>query len=271
MDLLELGLLWPLCGACVIGREMAWRGVCRGAFLPRSGEPRRIAFPAHATKSNRYIGPVLAAKLGTLTIADALAFGLEPDSFVRPGTASMRSLRRAQFFLPERRLRSPRRAGDVARLQVPQSGSYRNRIRGRHLELSLWKPICPAANSKPRGKSPAEGFDGSRGRPGKPHKAAFGPRPIWRWVRWFKTTNAHRAQLAALRHKRALKALLGKAAKTTMDFMRRNRSRRAATVYLLLKHAGRARHARTQNWERLRRGARRPLRHSPYYARARPR
>jgi hypothetical protein len=162
MDLLELGLLWPLCGACVIGREMAWRGVCRGAFLPRSGEPRRIAFPAHATKSNRYIGPVLAAKLGTLTIADALAFGLEPDSFVRPGTASMRSLRRAQFFLPERRLRSPRRAGDVARLQVPQSGSYRNRIRGRHLDLSFWKPICPAANSKPRGKKPVPKVSMSR-------------------------------------------------------------------------------------------------------------
>jgi hypothetical protein len=70
MDLLELGLLWPLCGGHVIGRETAWRGVCRGAFLPRSGEPRRIAFLAHATKSNRYIGPVLAAKLGTLTIIE---------------------------------------------------------------------------------------------------------------------------------------------------------------------------------------------------------
>jgi len=51
----------------------------------------------------------------TLPITDALAFGLEPDSFVRPGTASMRSLRRAQFFPPARRLRSPRRVGDVAR------------------------------------------------------------------------------------------------------------------------------------------------------------
>jgi hypothetical protein len=117
-------------------------------------------------------------------------------------------------------------------------------------------------------KSPAEGFDESRGRPGKPHKAAFGPRPIWRLVRWFKTTNAHRAQLAALRHKRALKALLGKAAKTTMDFMRRKRHLRSATIYKLLKRAG---HAGTQNWERLRRGPRRPLRHSPYYARARSR
>ena len=68
MDLLELGLLWPLCGGRVIGRGIAWRGVCRGAFLPRSGEPRRIAFLAHARKSNRYIGIVLAAKLGTLPI-----------------------------------------------------------------------------------------------------------------------------------------------------------------------------------------------------------
>lgn len=68
MELLELGLLWPLCGGRVIGRGIAWRGVCRGAFLPRSGEPRRIAFLAHAGKSNRYIGIVLAAKLGTLPI-----------------------------------------------------------------------------------------------------------------------------------------------------------------------------------------------------------
>ena len=68
MDLLELGLLWPLCGGRVIGRGIAWRGVCRGAFLPRSGKPRRIAFLAHARKSNRYIGIVVAAKLGTLPI-----------------------------------------------------------------------------------------------------------------------------------------------------------------------------------------------------------
>ena len=68
MDLLELGLLWPLCGGRAIGRGIAWRGVCRGAFFPRSGEPRRIAFLAHARKSNRYIGIVLAAKLGTLPI-----------------------------------------------------------------------------------------------------------------------------------------------------------------------------------------------------------
>jgi hypothetical protein len=39
----------------------------------------------------------------------------------------------------------------------------------------------------------------------------------------FKTTNALRAQPAALRHKRALNALLGKAAATTSGFMRRNR------------------------------------------------
>jgi hypothetical protein len=268
MDLLELGLLWPLCGACVIGREMAWRGVCRGAFLPRSGEPRRIAFPAHATKSNRYIGPVLAAKLGTLTIADALAFGLEPDSFVRPGTASMRSLRRAQFFLPERRLRSLGMSPGFRSRSLDHTGIAFEAVT---LIFLFGNRFVPPRTQSLAAKSPAEGFDESRGRPGKPHKAAFGPRPIWRLVRWFKTTNAHRAQLAALRHKRALKALLGKAAKTTMDFMRRNRSRRAATIYLLLKHAGRARHARTQNWERLRRGARRPLRHSPYYARARPR
>ena len=268
MDLLELGLLWPLCGACVIGREMAWRGVCRGAFLPRSGEPRRIAFPAHATKSNRYIGPVLAAKLGTLTIADALAFGLEPDSFVRR--------RCGHFAAPNF---SCRNDGFVSHGELGMSPGFRSRsldhtgiaFEAVTLIFLFGNRFVPPRTQSLAAKSPAEGFDESRGRPGKPHKAAFGPRPIWRWVRWFKTTNAHRAQLAALRHKRALKALLGKAAKTTMDFMRRNRSRRAATIYLLLKHAGRARHARTQNWERLRRGARRPLRHSPYYARARPR
>jgi hypothetical protein len=65
MDLLELGLLWPLCGGRVIGREMAWRGVCPAHFF-LVPEPRRIAFPAHATKSNRQIGIVRAAKLGTL-------------------------------------------------------------------------------------------------------------------------------------------------------------------------------------------------------------
>jgi hypothetical protein len=42
-----------------------------------------------------------------------------------------------------------------------------------------------------------------------------------RWVRWFKTTNAYRAQPATLRHKRALNALLGKAAETAMGFMGR--------------------------------------------------
>src|ERR1700730_9156234 len=83
MDLLELGLLWPLCGGRVIGREMAWCGGCRGAFLPRSGEPRRIAFLAHATKSNRQIGMVFAAKLCTSTIIDALALRREPG-FVHP-------------------------------------------------------------------------------------------------------------------------------------------------------------------------------------------
>jgi hypothetical protein len=34
MDLLELGLLWPLCGGRVIGREIAWRA--GSAFLDRS-------------------------------------------------------------------------------------------------------------------------------------------------------------------------------------------------------------------------------------------
>jgi hypothetical protein len=138
----------------VIGREMAWRGVCRGAYLPRCGEPRRIAFLAHATKSNRQIGIVLAAKLGTLTIRDALAFGLEPDSFVRPGTAAMRSLRRAQFFPPARRLRPP-----------PWSFFLET-------DLSRRKPKASRQNAR------AEGFDESRGRPGKPQIAALGPWPI---------------------------------------------------------------------------------------------
>jgi hypothetical protein len=35
-------------------------------------------------------------------------------------------------------------------------------------------------------------------------------KPSRRWVRGFKTTNAQGAQPAAMRHKRALKALLGK-------------------------------------------------------------
>src|ERR1700730_2877133 len=83
MDLLEHALPRPLCGGRVIGREMARRGVFRGAFLPRSGEPRRIAFLAHATKSNRQIGMVFAAKLGTLSIIDALTLRLEPG-FVHP-------------------------------------------------------------------------------------------------------------------------------------------------------------------------------------------
>jgi hypothetical protein len=61
---------------------MAWRGVRRGV-VPCSGEPRRTAFLAPARKSNRQIGIVLAAKLGTLTIRDALAFDLEPE-FVHP-------------------------------------------------------------------------------------------------------------------------------------------------------------------------------------------
>jgi hypothetical protein len=57
-------------GGRVIGREMAWWWVCRRAFLPRSGETRRIAFLAHAMKSNPYIGMVLAAKLGILVLLE---------------------------------------------------------------------------------------------------------------------------------------------------------------------------------------------------------
>jgi hypothetical protein len=124
-----------------------------------------------------------------------------------------------------------------------------------------WKPTCPGAGSvrightwqkrrrKPkasRQKARAEGFDETRGRPGRPQNEILEPRPVWRAfhfflnllrrrVRWFKTTNAHRAQPAALRHKRALKALLGKAAETAMDFMRRKRHLRSATIYNLLK------------------------------------
>jgi len=103
-----------------------------------------------------------------------------------------------------------------------------------------WKPTCPGAGSvrightwqkrrrKPkasRQKARAESFDESRGRSGKPQKAALGPRLrafhfflnlLRRRVRWFKTTNADRAQPAALRHKRALQALLGKATETAM-------------------------------------------------------
>lgn len=86
----------------------------------------------------------------------------------------------------------------------------------------------------------AEGFDESRGRPGKPQKAALAPQwrafhyflnLLRRWVRWFKTTNAHRAQPTALRHKRALKALLEAA------LMRRrhaHRSRIASPTRLFL-------------------------------------
>ena len=140
MVLLERGKLWPLCGGRVIGLEMAWRRVYRGAFLPRSGEPRRIAFLAHATKSNRQIGIVLAAKLGTLTISDALAFQI---SFIRPGTAAMRSLRRAQFFPPPRRIRSPRRAGEVAQLQV--RGLYHPGIAFEAATLVLRIGISPKA------------------------------------------------------------------------------------------------------------------------------
>src|SRR5271163_18170 len=78
----------------------------------------------------------------------------------------------------------------------------------------------------------AKGFDESRGRLGKPQEVALGPQRrafhfflnlLKRWVRWFKTTNAHRAQPAALRHKRALKALLGKTAEKIMGFLGRNR------------------------------------------------
>src|ERR1700730_17052081 len=56
---------------------------------------------------------------------------------------------------------------------------------------------------------------------------------------WFKTTNAHRAQPAALRHKRALKTLLGKAAATIMVFMGRN-GRPPQRYTGLLKHPAHA-------------------------------
>jgi hypothetical protein len=136
MDLLELGLLWPLCGGRVIGREMAWRGVCRGV-VPCSGEPRRTAFLAPARKSNRQIGIVLAAKLGTLTIRDALAFDLEPE-FVHPARNRGDAVTSSRPIFPAGTTDSFATESCGSRpASGPRPVSSRNRIRGRHLGLRI--------------------------------------------------------------------------------------------------------------------------------------
>ena len=105
---------------------------------------------------------VLAAKLGTLTIADALAFGLEPDSFVRPGTASMRSLAAPNFFC--------RNDGFVRHGELGMSPGFRSRsldhtgiaFEAVTLIFLFGNRICPPANSKPRGKKPVPKVSMSR-------------------------------------------------------------------------------------------------------------
>lgn len=310
---------WPRNG---LARDLSWR--ISSSF--RRATPHSFPRSRQEKQSANWNGPCRKAwnidHIGTLTMIDALAFGLERDSFIRPGTApilmpkdgkvtewvtsALPSLRRGQFFLPAQPLRSPRRAGDVARLQVRAAyhpgiaiesagdEQIRNRQadrrddrkpdpimekldlvrdwRGGFLETDLSRHGVPVRmghtwQTRRRKKPVPKVSIESRGRPGKPQKATLAPRPIRcayhcvlnllrRWVNWFKTTNAYRAQPAALRHKRALKALLGKAAETAMGFRGRNRRRRAATIYQLLKHAG---HAGTQNRERYRRGPRRTL------------
>ncbi len=287
----------------------------------RRATPHSFPRSRQEKQSANWNGPCRKAwnidHIGTLTMIDALAFGLERDSFIRPGTASILmpkdgmvtewitsappSLRRSQFFPPARPLRSPRRAGNVARPQVRASyhpgiafeaagdEQIRNRQadrrddrkpdpvtekldlvrdwRGVYLETDLSRHGIPVRmndtwQTRRRKKPVPKVSIELRGPPGKPQKATLEPRPIRRafhcflnllrrWVNWFKTTNAYRAQPAALPHKRALKALLGKAAETAMGFRGRNRRRRAATIYQLLIHAG---HAGTQNLETLRRG-----------------
>ena len=139
---------------------------------------------------------------------------LNPVSFIRPGTG------------------------------VDSDAERRNGTR------SNWKLICPGTGSTSAWAPPGNSVAASprlrgqkrvpkvamsrvadRANPKKHHRA----RPKWRalhftlnllrrWFRWF-TTNAHRAQPAALRHKRALIALLRKAAETTLGFLERNRRR----------------------------------------------
>jgi hypothetical protein len=153
---------------------------------------------------------------------------LNPVSFIRPGTGA---------------------------ILMPNDGTEPDPIIEKPLSSAIgmaasWKLICPGTGSTsawaPPGKSVAASPRlrgkkrvpkvamsrvADRANPKKHHRA----RPKWRalhftlnllrrWFRWF-TTNAHRAQPAALRHKRALKALLRKAAETTLGFLERNRRR----------------------------------------------
>src|ERR1019366_9163294 len=86
-------------------------GVLQSEFLARFGEPSRIVLLAYDTNSNRHIGMVLAANLGTLPIIDALAFGLEPG-FVHPARNRVDA--------------------DAKR----ENGEGMNDVRGGHLELN---------------------------------------------------------------------------------------------------------------------------------------
>jgi hypothetical protein len=197
----------------------------------------------------------------------------------------MRSLRRAQFFPPARRIRIV----SSAHPPIGRGAGGHDRVGERKqcywtypFRRPRWRPRMRFRDDTGRGPeagrlpqlSVANGIRSQRGSSPGPRSRRLrarydawrgGSRIGWRafhffhnllrrWVRWFKTTNAYRAQPATLRHKRALKALLGKAAEKAMGFMGRNRRPRAATIYRLVKHA---RHAGTQNWDRLRRRPRR--------------
>jgi hypothetical protein len=173
----------------------------------------------------------------------------------------MRSLRRAQFFPPARRIRIV----SSAHPPIGRGAGGHDRVGERKqcywtypFRRPRWRPRMRFRDDHHRGHGPGD-FERGMMRGGGGSRIGwrafhFFRNLLRRWVRWFKTTNAYRAQPATLRHKRALKALLGKAAETAMGFMGRNRRPRAATIYRLVKHA---RHAGTQNWDRLRRRPRR--------------
>jgi hypothetical protein len=159
---------------------------------------------------------------------------LNPVSFIRPGTGSI--LMPNDGTEPDPSIEKPPLSrdwhGGFLETDLSRHGVY---VRMGPTRQKRRRPR-PRLRGKKRVPKVAMSRAADRANP-KKHRRA---RPKWRtlhltlnllrrWFRWF-TTNAHRAQPAALRHKRALKALLGKAAETTTDFMLRNRRRRAATI-----------------------------------------
>ena len=153
---------------------------------------------------------------------------LNPVSFIRPGTGSI--LMPNDGTEPDPIIEKPPLIRDW-------HGGFLETDLSRHGVYVRMGPTRQKRRRPPkasRQKARAEGCDEPRGRPGKPQKAPSSAAEMAPYISrsifcgggsvGSPQTPIERNP-AALRHKRALKALLRKAAETTLGFLERNRRR----------------------------------------------